>query len=399
MALTNELLKQKVDEVDEYVRKTRGYLHEYPETSGVEFETSKFLQKELTDMGYEIEMVSTTGFIVTIETGKPGKTIALRADIDALPMPESDMNLVGPKKWVSKNEGACHACGHDAHMAMLLGATKVINEIKSELSGKILLCLEEGEEIGTGWPGMMEALSKKKIDAIWGIHVTSFMPAGTINIDAGPRMAGVSVVDFDVVGRGGHGSRPDLSVNPVFGAANVLVGLGTAWPNRIDAEETVTLGLATIHGGTQNNIFPDRVKITGTLRYFSTKEGQKACDVIRQVATYTAKAHNCEIEFAPGSLTINEPVINDDELAAKFQKSLTEVLPEGGLTHGNRWFASESFRKYREHAPSILAFLGIGNKEFGSGAEHHNVHFDIDEDALKIGVLSTVKIVADYLSK
>jgi amidohydrolase len=399
MALTNELLKQKVEEVDEYVRKTRGYLHEYPETSGKEFETSKFLQKELTEMGYEIEMVSTTGFIVTIETGKPGKTIALRADIDALPMPESDMNLVAPKKWVSKNEGACHACGHDAHMAMLLGATKVINEIKNELSGTILLCLEEGEEIGTGWPGMMEALSKKKIDAIWGIHVTSFMPAGTINIDAGPRMAGVSVVEMDVIGRGGHGSRPDLSVNPVFGAANILVGLGTAWPNRIDAEETVTLGLATIHGGTQVNIIPDKVTIGGTIRFFSTKEGEKACDVIRQVSTNIAKAHNCEVQFSEKSLIVYDPVVNDDMLANMFQSSLAEVLPEGSITHGNRWFASESFREYRRHAPSILAFLGIGNKGFGSGAEHHNVHFDIDEDALKMGVLSTVKIVADYLSK
>ena len=399
MAITNELLIQKVNEVDAYVRKTRGYLHEYPETSGVEFETSKFLQKELTNMGYEIEMVSTTGFIVTIETGKPGKTIALRADIDALPMPESDKNLVGPKKWISKNEGACHACGHDAHMAMLLGTTKVIHEIKNELSGTILLCLEEGEEIGTGYPGMMEALSKKKIDAIWGIHVTSFMPAGTINIDGGPRMAGVCLVDMDVIGRGGHGSRPDLSVNPVFGAANVLVGIGTAWPNRIDAEETVTLGIATIHGGTQNNIFPDRVKITGTLRYFSIEEGKKAAEVIKQVATYTAKAHNCEVEFAPNAFIIHEPVLNDDELSNVFQASLAEVLPEGSITHGNRWFASESFRMYRQHAPSILAFLGVGNKDFGSGAEHHNVHFDIDEDAMKVGVLSTVKIVTDYLNK
>ncbi|MDY0257370.1 amidohydrolase [Gudongella oleilytica] len=399
MALTNELLKQKVDEVDEYVRKTRGYLHEYPETSGKEFETSKFLQNELTEMGYEIEMVSTTGFIVTIETGKPGKTIALRADIDALPMPESDMNLVAPKKWVSKNEGACHACGHDAHMAMLLGTTKVIDEIKSELSGTILLCFEEGEEIGTGWPGMMEALSKKKIDAIWGIHVTSFMPTGTINIDAGPRMAGVSAVEMDVIGKGGHGSRPDLSVNPVFGAANILIGLGTAWPNRIDAEETVTLGLATIHGGTQANIIPDKVTIGGTIRFFSTKEGEKACDVIRQVSANIARAHNCEVQFSEKSLIVYNPVVNDDELANMFQSSLSEVLPEGSITHGNRWFASESFREYSRHAPSILAFLGIGNKEFGSGAEHHNVHFDIDEDALKMGVLSTVKIVVDYLSK
>jgi len=398
MALTNELIKQKAQEIYDYVRSTKGYLHENPEETGKEFETTKFLQAEIEKLGLPVEMVSTTGFIATLDTGKPGKTIGLRADIDALPMPEAPNNLKGPKAEVSKVEGMCHACGHDAHMAMLLGAAKVLSEMKDQLTGKILFLFEEGEERGLGIAGMIDALKKKdKIDAIWGMHVTSFTPAGTINIEAGPRMAGATLVDFEVIGRGGHGSRPDLSINPVFAAANVLTGIGSAWPNRIDAEQTVTLGLATIHGGTAANIIPDSVRITGTLRFFNVEEGANAVEVIKNVATYTAKAHNCEVKFAEGSFSLGNPVVNDVELSAFWTGSLKEVLPEEAITTGNKWYASESFRRYSEVAPAILAHVGAGNPESGAGAEHHNVHFDVDDEALRVGLLSTIKIVTDFL--
>jgi len=401
MSINNELLIQKANEVEQYVRTTRGFLHQYPEETAKEFETSKFLQKEMDKLGLPMEMVSTTGFIATLDTGKPGKKIALRADIDALPMPESFDNLKGPKKYVSKNEGVCHACGHDAHMAMLLGAAKVLVELKDQLTGIIYICFEEGEERGTGIWGMIDGLKARgPIDAMWGIHVTSFMPAGTINVDAGPRMAGPAGISFEVIGRGGHGSRPDLSVNPVFAAANILTGIGTAWPNRIDAEKTVTLGLATIHGGTAANIIPDSVKIGGTLRFFDVEEGKKAVQIIKDVATYTAKAHNCEVKFEDLPF-MGTPVVNDDAFAADAQQWLGEVLPEGTITHGNKWYASEGFGIYARElqTPVILAFLGVGNPEYGSGAEHHNVHFDVDEDVLKIGVLSTIKIATALLDK
>jgi len=400
MKITNELILNKAEEVNEYVKKTRGYLHEHPEDTGKEFETTKFLQEEIKKLGLPIEMASTTGFIATLDTGKPGKTIALRADIDALPMPESPNNLKGPKKYVSKNEGACHACGHDGHMAMLLGSAKVLNDIKDKLTGKILFCFEEGEERGTGIEGMIKALTPKNVDAVWGIHLTAFMPSGTVNVDPGPRMAGSAGIDFTVIGRGGHGSRPDLSINPVFAAANVLVGIGTAWPNRIDAEETVTLGIAMVNAGTARNIIPDKVNIQGTLRFFNIEEGEKAVETLKNVAYHTAKAHNCEVEFDyTRSFKANSPVINDEQLSKFATEGLTEILPEGAVTTGNRWFASEGFRNYARIAPILFAFVGAKNEEYGSGAEHHNVNFDLDEDALKYGVISTLKFATDFLSK
>lgn len=398
--ITNKLLLEKANEIDEYVKSTRGYLHEYPEVSGEEFETTKFLQAEIAKLGLPVEVVSKTGFIATLDTGKPGKTIALRADIDALPMPESPDNLKGPKKYVSKNEGVCHSCGHDGHMAMLLGAAKVFNDLKDQLTGKILLCFEEGEERGTGIAEMIDALSKRTVDAVWGIHLTSFMDAGTINVDPGPRMAGSAGVDFTVVGKGGHGSRPDLSINPVFAAANILVGLGTAWPNRITAEETVTLGIAMANAGTARNIIPDTANVQGTLRFFNVEEGEKAVKTLMHVVEHTAKAHNCEVEFDhTRSFKANAPVINDEKLSELATEGLLDILPEGSVTNGNKWYASESFRNYAKIAPSIFAFVGIRNEEYGSGAEHHNVHFDLDEDALMTGVISTLKFATDFLSK
>lgn len=400
--IRNDIILEKVKELEQYLYNTRGYLHENPEESGKEFETSKFLQEEVKKLGLSIEPVPGTGFIATLDTGKPGKTVAIRADIDALPMPEAEENLKTKKKYVSKNEGVCHSCGHDAHMSMALTSAKILTELKDQLKGKILFLFEEGEERGLGIEAMINAIKDKEIDGVWGIHVTSFMPSGTINVEAGPRMAGASVIDFDVVGRGGHGSRPDLSINPVFAAANVLVALGSAWANRINVEETVTLGLTMINGGTAMNIIPDKVSIAGTLRFFNKDEADKAIEVIKHTVEYTAKAHYCDVIFgnsSPLSFKSSNPVINDEALSEVAENALMEILPEGAVTRGTNWFASESFRRYSEVAPAVLAFLGMENEELGVGAEHHNVHFDIDEEAMKTGVISTVKFVNDFLNK
>ncbi|NLD16524.1 MAG: amidohydrolase [Tissierellia bacterium] len=400
--INNNIILEKVNNLEEYLYETRGYLHENPEVTAHEFETSKFLKGEVEKLGLSIEEVPGTGFIATLDTGKPGKTVAIRADIDALAMPESEDNLKGKKKYVSKNEGVCHSCGHDAHMSMALTSAKILTDLKDKLTGKVLFLFEEGEEAGTGIEAMLAAVKDKGIDGVWGIHVTSFMPSGTINVEPGPRMSGVSGIAFDIIGRGGHGSRPDLSINPVFAAANVLTALGSAWSNRLDVEETVTLGITMINGGTARNIIPDRVNIGGSLRFFNMEEGQKAIDVLMHTVEHTAKAHYCDVEFiydTPVNFTMQNPVVNNEEMSLLAEEALKDILPEGAVTRGTKWYASESFGRYSQVAPIVLAFLGVQNEETGSGAEHHNVHFDIDEEAMKIGVISTVKFVNDFLGK
>ncbi len=395
--LDRDLILQKVAEVNDYVKETRGYLHTIPEVAGEEFETTKFLQKEVADLGLPIEMVSTTGFIATLDTGRPGKTVALRADIDGLPLQEDEENLTQKKKHLSKFAGACHACGHDGHASMLLGAMKVLLALKDQFNGTILFCFEEGEETWTGIHGMLAALAKRNVDMVYGTHVTSFMKSGTISIEPGPRMAGAAQIEFEVVGKGGHGSRPDLSINPVFAAAQVLNGIASAWNNQIDVTETVTLGITQINGGTTYNIIPEKVYIGGSLRFFNVAEGKKAFDVVNKVASLTAQAHNCHVNFLGNNKIAANPVMNDEKLANDLAANLALMMPADSLVTGIKWFASESFSLYTDKYPSVLGFVGIANEELGSGAEHHNGKFDLDEEALQVGVTGAVTFAVSNL--
>ncbi len=390
-------IKEKAGNLESYTIETRGQLHEIPEVASFEVETAKYLKAQIAELGLEIEEVEGTGFTALLDTGKPGKTLGIRTDIDALPIDEPEENLTGKRKYISKNPGAMHACGHDGHMSIVMTTMKILNDLKDELTGKIYFIFEEGEEIGSGIDAMIKHLKDKGLDAVYGNHLTAFMDTGQISVDAGPVMAAAALVDFSVLGRSGHGSRPDLSINPVFAAAQVLNGLSNAWANQMDVTKTVTLGLTQIHGGSANNVIPNDVRIGGTLRFFDEEEGAKAVEVIREVANYTAKAHKCEIK-EHGLFVAGKPIINDEELARIAQEGVEEILP-GSLVKDVTWFASESFGRYAELAPAVFAFVGIRDEEYGSGAEHHNDLFDLDDAALRYGVEATTKFAVDFLLK
>lgn len=394
---TNEIILSKTKEVMDYAIKMRRYFHENPEVSSQEFNTSKVLKEEIESLGLSINEVGKTGFYSILDTGKPGKTIGIRSDIDALPIQENENNLRGKRLVCSKKEGVMHACGHDGHMATLLSVAKILVNNKDLINGKIIFIFEEGEEAGSGIRDMIEALKSLQIDAIYGTHLTSFMDTGEISLDSGPVMAGCGLVMLNVVGRGGHGSRPDLSINPIFAAASIINGLATAWANQIDVTKTVTLGLGSINGGSGlvPNVIPDKVEITGTLRFFDMDEGHKAIEVIKNVSQNIATANKCSIEEANKNRVIANPVINDKHLSEIAQSGINDILPNS-LKTDVRWFASESFCLYREIAPSLFAFVGTKNEESGSGAEHHNEYFDLDEDSLRYAIIATLKFIHNY---
>lgn len=395
--MNNELINKSVDALGEYLIATRRYLHERPELSGCEFETSKYLKDEIKKLGLPITEVEGTGFYASLDTGKPGKTLGLRTDIDALPIMEAENNTNGKRIVRSKNDGVFHACGHDGHMTILLGAMKVLIDLKDELTGKIIFIFEEGEETSSGIGPMIEALSKENIDAFYGNHLASFLDTGKIGIDGGPIMAGFGMVDFTIRGRGGHGSRPDLSISPIFAASQVINALASAWVNRLDVGKTVTLGLGSINGGSIANVIPDTVNVKGTLRFFDVEEGQKALELVKKVGTYTAMAHECEF-IANELVVLNDPLINDESLAAFARESIGEMMPEV-LTDKVTWYASETFSSYSKLAPSLFTLLGSRNESKGTTAEHHNEYFDIDEDSLAIGIKAMAKFACEYLSK
>lgn len=399
----NEFIQKRLEEYDAEARDLRQYFHEHPEVSTEEVETSKFLKQKVASLGLDIEEVPVDGksnghgFIATLDTGKSGKTIGLRTDIDALPVKENPYNLAGPREIMSKNEGVMHACGHDGHMTTLLYAMKILTELKDQLAGKIIFIFEEGEELAAGVDGMIQLLKDKNVDGIYGNHFASFLDTGLISADAGPVMAAATTVDFKVIGQGGHASRPDLSVNPLYVGVDILNSLSIAWNNQLDIEKTVTLGMTQFHVGDAANVFADEARIGGSLRYFDIDAGARAYELVEKVAKNVAATHNSEIEIMPNAGPKTIPVINDEELALQTQASVEELFP-GHLAHDVNWYASEPFSKYNQVAPYVFAFVGIRNEELGSGAEHHNELFDFDDDALKYAIGTMTKFAVDLLS-
>ncbi|MDR2469860.1 MAG: amidohydrolase, partial [Tannerella sp.] len=379
--LKKGVILEKVQATAPYMTEVRGYLHEHPELSGKEVETARFIKAEIAKLGLPVTDVRGTGFYAVLDTHRPGKTIGLRADLDALPIMEHPQNLKQTKKWISRNAGVMHACGHDGHCAILLGAIRILCELKEHLNGKIVFIFEEGEETGSGINAMIQALRPLNLDAIYGNHLKSSLNTGEVFIREGPVMAGSCGVSFHVIGRGGHGSRPDLAINPVFAAANILTGISIAWNNQRDITKTLTLGITQVHGGQASNVIPDSVYIGGTVRFFDPEEATKGLAVIQKVSQDIAHAHNCSIRFK-GSIGLY-PVVNDTTLTRFTREAVRDIYPDKVISGEEYiWYAAESFSRYSQLAPTVFLFVGIKNETLGSGAEHHNDRFDLDEDAL-----------------
>ncbi|MDT2485069.1 amidohydrolase [Enterococcus avium] len=401
-------IDQAVEEIYPKAVNLRHYLHENPEESSKEFNTSKLLKQKARDLGLLVEELSPTdktpqidsagtGFIATLDTGRAGKTIGLRTDIDALPILENQQNLKYDRSIISKNSGVMHACAHDGHMATVVSAMELLVSIKAQLKGKIIFIFEEGEENNTGiWP-MIELLKIKNIDAIYGNHLTSFLETGKIAADAGSVTSSTARVRMFVHGRGGHASRPDKSINPIFAAANIVTNLASAWVNQLDIEKTITLGITQFQAGEARNVFPDSAYIGGTLRYFDERIGEDASNVIRNVAKNVAAAHLCTVEFPEDFGPSTPSVVNDPELSKIVQDFVESQYPNS-LLKDVKWFASETFSRYRTVAPCVFVFHGISNHQIGSGAEHHNEKFDMDDNALKYSIGTMVGFAIKMLS-
>lgn len=392
-------LLDRVDQYKDFTNDLHKYLHEHPELSHEEYETAAYLKAIIKEWGLPIQEASKTGFIATLDTGRPGKTLALRTELDALPIEESPKNLKYNREVISKKPGVMHACGHDAHMATLMTAMRILLDIKDQLSGKIIFIFEEAEETALGIKDMIQFLKDEKIqiDAFYGQHVAAHVDLGKIVVNDGPNMSGGIITEFTVQGQGGHGSRPDLAKNPIFVASQILNGIASAWVNQIDVEKTVTLGIGQIHAGTAMNIIPDQAFVNGTLRYFDEAEGLKALDIFKKVATLTAQAHNCEVEFSEQTGIAMPATINDLDLALLGRESVLKVFGSASLVYDEPWFGSESFAYYRELAPILFTFVGTKNEDKGIGADHHTAQFQVDPEAIRNMIATMLQFSLDFL--
>ena len=394
---SNEDIKEKIDQYFDQTVAWRTYLHENPEISDQEYQTSQYLKEECKKLGLIVEeAANSTGFTALIDTGKPGKNLGIRTDIDALPIKESTHNLKNKKTVVSKVDGVSHACGHDSHMAALLTSAKILSQIKEELTGKIYLIFEEGEESGGGIEAMIEHLKDKNLDACYGNHQTPFLPVGKISIVKGPAYAGCAGVEFDVIGKGGHGSRPDRCINPLTATASIVNALTTAWVNQLDQSKIVTFGLGAINGGSASNVIPNTCNVKGTLRFFDDKAGEDALEVLKEVTENVARAHKCEVKFSDYTRIVAYPTINDKDLAQKAIDSLNDIYPDA-FTEGQKTYGSESFFGYSRLCPSVYTNFGVGNEREGIGAGAHTPEFDLDPEGIKYAIGLQVKFSRDFL--
>lgn len=392
---TNEI-KNLVKENLDFAKKIKNYLHEYPELSSKEFETRKFLIDECKKLGLEIEEVeNSTGFVAILDTKKQGKILGLRTDIDALPILENEENLKGKKEVISKNPGVMHACGHDFHMALALTSAKILSELKDKLDGKFYFIFEEGEETGAGIHAMVNHLKNIKFDAIYGNHVDNQIPTGKIAISKGKVNAGCAGVDFDVIGKGGHGSRPDLSTSPINALVAIINNLNQTWASGLDPNEIVTLGIGSINAGFASNVIPDKANLKATLRFFEDEVGEKALEKLKDVAEKTASIYGCKVKFNNYTRVVAYPVSNDENLSEFARSSLEEILPNSRVDKEVS-FGSESFYGYGKIAPSVFVRIGVKNEEKGCGAGAHTEKFDVDNDGLFYGLACALNFLINF---
>lgn len=386
-------VQKMVNSVENYVKMLRRYFHEHPEVSMKEFQTMEKVKAELQSMNIPYEVVPDGGIIGTIEGQGEGKTIMLRADLDALPVQEATNNLKQPKKSVSKYDGVAHTCGHDAHMAMLLGAAKVLVHQRKHFNGKVLLVFEQGEEVGGGIFNLLKRLTEMDIDGVWGIHMKNDLPSGKISVDAGPRMAAAFPFHVKIKGKGGHGSRPDLATSPVDCFVDFYQKLMAMRLNSLNPHDPITFSVGMVSAGEAANVIPDEIEFSGTCRYLNVEQGRAAASELKRLLEATCEVHQCQFEYVVEPIARDVLVYNQEDCVEIAKKS----IDEDKLASHPAWMASEPFAFYQKYFPGVFAFLGTKNEELGTGAEHHNSHFDIDEDVLKMGVEATVRYTLNFL--
>ena len=399
--LKRERIFEVVKEMEPRLIEERRRFHLNAEPSCEEYETAGYIVSEMGKLGLSpIWVREPVSAYFVFDTQKPGKTIAFRADIDALPLQEDEYNLKQKKIVVSKNPGVCHACGHDGHAAMLLTIARAIVECQDDLCGKFMFFFESGEEKGAAYDTsslFVEVLKQWDPDVIWGMHLCSFMDSGKISVQEGARMATSGRFEIMIVGRGGHGSMPQLAIDPLYPAARVALDIQKSIPASIPEDEIASVAVTSIQGGETWNVIPDTALVKGTFRCCTQNVYHLISEQIRSIVDTACKESGCTYEYIhiPGSDEF-KPVINDKQIASVAERAVDRILP-GARIEGPVWMASESFGKYQKIVPGLFAFVGIGNEELGSGADHHNAKFDMDEKALALGVLSTLQFVSDFI--
>ena len=387
-------IRALAEKYEGYIIEQRRWFHAHPELSWEEFGTTDHIQKELEKMGLEVHRFEgRPGCTAMIYGGKavPGaKTVALRADIDALPVEEKT-----GLSFASENPGVMHACGHDNHMAMLLGAAKILCEVKDELEGNVKLLFQAAEETCFGAEYYVQQGVLDGVDAIYGQHIWAGLEAPYLNVQPGVRMASCDNFTITVEGSSTHGSTPHLGTDAIVAAASIIMNIQTIVSRNNDPLNALVVSIGEIHGGQRFNILANKVVMEGTCRTHSREMRGKIEPLLRRICEDTAAAFGAKAELKYDAFP--SPVINDhDDLNQIAHDAAVKLYGEEGIKEMPRVMGSEDFAYFMDVVPGIFGFLGSRDAEHQ--ASNHNDCYDVPEDVLKRGAAMHAQFAADYLS-
>lgn len=384
-----EAIKKYSNELTDIRRK----LHSEPELSWQEEKTTEFICQYLEQLGIAHRRTEPTGVIATIEGKRSGKTVALRGDMDALSVEELNKEL----SYVSKEEGKMHACGHDAHTAMLLIAAKVLQEMKDELPGNVRLIFQPAEEVAEGAKALVKQGAVDDVDNIFGIHIWSQMPIGKISCTPGPSFASADLFKVTFKGKGGHGAIPHDCIDTAIVASSFVMNVQTVVSRTIDAQHPAVLTIGKMVVGTRFNVIAENAVIEGTVRCFDPQTRDHIEKQLQHYADHVASLYGAtaRVEYTRGT----QAVINDKYSADLVQKVAATAFGEESLFSEKPTMGGEDFSFYLDEVPGSFALVGSGNPEKDTQWAHHHGKFNIDEDALAIGAELYAQYAWVYLNE
>lgn len=368
-----EIIRQKEADIISW----RRWLHQNPELSFEEHQTTKFIIDRLQAFGgFKISRPTATGVIATIDTQKPGRTIALRADIDALPIQETNS-----LEYKSTNDGVMHACGHDGHTAILLGTAYALSQMVDELTGKIILIFQHAEETPPGGAiELYDAGVMEGVQEVYGLHLSSAYPTGVFGIRSGVLTAATDEFKIEIMGKGGHSSMPEQCVDPIVIGGALISAIQSIVSRSISASERAVVSICTASAGTAYNIIPNTMSLGGSVRTFSVNVRNTIRERLSELSKNIAKAHGGEVAFE--YLLGYDCVVNDDELAVIAEETVRDLFGDKAVMHIDMVYPGEDFSALHKDCKGMFVEVGTADPAIGTDKPHHNPLYMMDESML-----------------
>ena len=386
-------LKEKIEEMKEWLVDIRRTIHRHPELGFEEVETSKLVSEWLQKFGLDVKRgMAKTGVVGLLKGKKPGRTVAIRADMDALPMDEA--NRV---PYASQIKGKMHACGHDAHVTILLGVARFFSSIPDQTKGNIKWIFQPAEEGGGGGRIMVEegVLENPKVDAIFGAHVFPLLPVGKVGIYEREGLAAADRFTIKIIGKGGHAASPHVSKDPILAAGHLITQIHSIVSRNVNPLESGVITIGKVSAGTASNIIPDEVELIGTVRSLNPQVREELKSRIEQVTQGIARSFSMDYRF---DFEYGYPVlINNSEMSKLVGSACSKGIGKENVEVLKPSMGGEDFAYYLEKVPGSYFRLGCRNEEKGLIHPYHSSLFDIDEEVLPFGVEMFIRIIDQYL--